>query len=372
MCTIRLRTSEKKQFTKISNRFIDEYMADANGSYVKIYLYLLRCISASVTDGPNGLDIALSAMADRLEYTEKDILRALRYWAKRGVLEFGQAEDGSVSWIELTDLANEEADESEVNSSVQAFVRPTGAATTRATTIRGTTAEATRAAKTTVPPTAKTAEPSQEASLERILDEVETLLCRPLSRKDSAATQYLIEALQFSPELIRFLYEYCVTAGKTSPDYIQKVAIRWKEEGICTVEAAKNAVQAYRAGVRAAMKEFGLSGNPGAALLKYVNRWESELHMPAELIELACSRAYLATGKASCQYADSILVRWSNGGAYTIAEVEQLDSEHARTQTQKSVPNSNRSVAGAFSSFAQQREYSEEDMAAIELRLRGL
>ncbi len=348
MCTIRLRTSEKKQFTKISNRFIDEYMADANGSYVKIYLYLLRCISASATDGPNGLDVALSAMADRLEYTEKDILRALRYWAKRGVLEFGQADDGSVSWIELTDLANEEADESEVNGSVPSFVR----------TVKPTVTEA--------------PEISQEASLDHIFDEVEKLLCRPLSPKDSAATQYVIEALQFSPELILFLYEYCVTAGKTSPDYIQKVAIRWKEDGICTVEAAQNAVQAYRAGVRAAMKEFGLSGSPGAALLKYVNQWETELHMPAELIELACRRAYLATGKASCQYADSILVRWNNGGAHTIAEVEQLDREHERAQKQRPVPNSNRAVAGAFSSFSQQRDYSEEDMAAIELRLRGL
>ena len=67
--------------TVISNHFIDHYMVDSNGEFVKIYLYLLRC-----SDLPN-VDLSLSGVADIFDHTEKDILRALRYWEKKHLLQ---------------------------------------------------------------------------------------------------------------------------------------------------------------------------------------------------------------------------------------------------------------------------------------------
>ena len=32
--------------TYVSNQFIDHYMTSANGEYVKVYLYLLRCMGS--------------------------------------------------------------------------------------------------------------------------------------------------------------------------------------------------------------------------------------------------------------------------------------------------------------------------------------
>ena len=46
MDDIRLRISRARQrVTAVPDIFIDEYMKDANGEFVKIYLYLLRCLS---------------------------------------------------------------------------------------------------------------------------------------------------------------------------------------------------------------------------------------------------------------------------------------------------------------------------------------
>ena len=56
--------------TVISNRFIDEYMADANDAQLKIYLYLLRTVNAR-------LDTSIGDIADKFNYTEKDVKRAL-------------------------------------------------------------------------------------------------------------------------------------------------------------------------------------------------------------------------------------------------------------------------------------------------------
>ena len=63
--------------TIISNIFIDYYMPQANGEFVKIYLYLLRCLNGGQTD------LDLTAVADVFSCTESDILRTLRYWESR-------------------------------------------------------------------------------------------------------------------------------------------------------------------------------------------------------------------------------------------------------------------------------------------------
>ena len=64
--------------TVVPNEFIDEYMAPANGEYVKVFLYLLR-------HGEQGAD--LTSIADALNHTEADVKRALAYWKRMGILE---------------------------------------------------------------------------------------------------------------------------------------------------------------------------------------------------------------------------------------------------------------------------------------------
>lgn len=375
MCKIRLVTKGKKQFTKISNRFIDEYMADANGSYVKIYIYLLRCISDSHNTSSEGLEFALSAMADRLEYTEKDILRALRYWAKKGVLEFAQNNDGSIAWIALADLAEEESREAEdeaamaVTAVEQAEMKL--AKSTKNTTLPSIAdADAPSISKTAaVKPIKKTA-PSQDELSDQIFAQVESILERPLAPKDIQAVLYCIEALQFPSELIRFLYEHCKSCDKTAANYVQQVAVNWHKQGITTVEDAERSVNSYRASIRAAMKELGMVGTPGDSLVQYINRWERELHMSAELIREACKRTYLATKSNHLQYADSILNRWHTSGAHSLEELQTLDRAHEANAKRKTDADNRGTDANRFHNFTQ-RDYSSDEMEEIERKLRG-
>ena len=57
----------------------------ANGEYVKVYLLVLRHLGES-----SGM-LSIPEMADVLECTEKDVLRALRYWKKQGILDYSEA-----------------------------------------------------------------------------------------------------------------------------------------------------------------------------------------------------------------------------------------------------------------------------------------
>ena len=65
--------------TSLSNLFIDDFMKDANDAQIKVYLYLLRMMNA-------GMNTSITDIADKFNHTEKDVLRSLGYWEKRGLI----------------------------------------------------------------------------------------------------------------------------------------------------------------------------------------------------------------------------------------------------------------------------------------------
>ena len=81
---ILLCTNHIPPITTIYNSFIEDYMPAANGSYVKVYLYIAKCLQAKESN------FSISSLADQLENTEKDILRALMYWEKKGLMSLNR------------------------------------------------------------------------------------------------------------------------------------------------------------------------------------------------------------------------------------------------------------------------------------------
>ncbi len=93
MADIMLHTSNNSGFTCVSNTFIDDFMKDANGEYVKTYLYLLRCLNK------DGYEFSIEQLADCLDHTEKDVMRAFTYWEKVGLLRLEYSTDNELSGI---------------------------------------------------------------------------------------------------------------------------------------------------------------------------------------------------------------------------------------------------------------------------------
>ena len=82
-----IKSTYNDQYTILNNRFIAEHMIPANGNYVKVFL-LLQMASQNKDALP---DLSVGALADLLECTENDILRALRYWDKHGLISLEQS-----------------------------------------------------------------------------------------------------------------------------------------------------------------------------------------------------------------------------------------------------------------------------------------
>ncbi|MBR3242863.1 MAG: DnaD domain protein [Parasporobacterium sp.] len=102
MSKFKLQQEVFTQATRIPNCFIEKYMPKAAGEFVKIYIYLLKCVEE------NRSELSIAKIADALEDSEKDVIRALKYWEKKGLLKL-EFEEGvltslrMISFAEMTD-----------------------------------------------------------------------------------------------------------------------------------------------------------------------------------------------------------------------------------------------------------------------------
>ena len=103
MNTISLCSGGVSDITIVSNIFIDKYMPSANGSFVKVYLYLLRVLS----DNSSSKSLSISKIADQLDHTENDVLRALTYWEKINLISLGRSANNEINSITINPLHND-------------------------------------------------------------------------------------------------------------------------------------------------------------------------------------------------------------------------------------------------------------------------
>lgn len=366
MNTITIHTDRKFSATAVPNLFIDRYMPSANGAYVKVYLYLLRCLSG--TEQP----FSIASAADKLDETEKDILRSLSYWEKMHVLSLTK-EEGRLTGITFLDLSSEPFEDQNENrrspvetSNVISLEKRRQAAAAEE--------EAEQDAYSHPAYTEKQLrELMQKEDISWLMNIVEVYLERLLTPQDINLVLYLHETLGFSKELILHLYEYCISKNKKKCEYIEAVAISWHKEGIDTVEKANEISVMYDSCFNAVNRAFSLGRLPGAREREYLKRW-SAWKLPADLIEEACSRTLIQIGKPDFKYADKILENWYKNNIRTKEAVEEADKAFAaQTSAKQSVrPMSKQTVpvtksAANYNSYPQ-RSYSEQEMLELERR----
>ena len=203
---------------------------------------------------------------------------------------------------------------------------------------------------------------------------IELYLQRLIKPIDLQLILYLYESLDFSTELILFLYEYCVSKNKTHPSYVEAVAVAWAKEGVDSLEKAEKATVLYNENYNSVKKAFGLTRALGHVEKQYINKWTKEYNFPIEIVTEACNRTLLNIQKPDFKYTDKIIENWYDKGITTLAEVKSLDKEHAASssKSKKSSDNTNKSSRqpnnNRFNAFPQ-RSYSKEDYSSLEKKL---
>lgn len=345
MGNIHLSFENHRNYTTISNQFIDFYMPGANGSFVKVYLYLLRSLSDS------NADISISGMADCFDNTEKDILRALKYWEKMKLLVITRDSEGEISNIQLVEPGDIPSAELSAVSEKKAAIEKKASAAKK--------------------PPVDFSELSKEPELDSLLQIVETYLSRMLRQQDLDNISFFYNELNFSVDLIEHLYDYCVSKGKKAPSYVKTVAVMWAQEGIHTREDAITYSQQYNEIYNGIRQVFSLQRMLGEPERKIADCWHNDYKSSLTLIKEACKRSLLNTGKPDFAYADKILKNWSLSGISTLEQVKKEDDEHKRGSAAAGKKLKEEAPVKEKQQNFKQRSYSREEISSMEKNLLG-
>ena len=227
MCELTLYRDCDPGSITVSNFFVDEFLADANDCQIKVYLYLIRMLSARRQTN-------ISDIADKFNHTEKDICRALRYWEKKGVLSLDYDSNGGIVGIRLHEPTKiEQAPTPNVPLTIVSSA-PSAVSQPDVTTFSRPNYSAD-----------DLKEFKNRSETPQLIFVAEQYLKKTLSAGDIRSLLFYSDELKFVPELIDYLLQFCVSRGKCSFAYMDKVAIDWADHGINTVKKAREYTSSF-------------------------------------------------------------------------------------------------------------------------------
>ncbi len=276
---------------------VDEHIKIAGQSQLKVLLFLLRNCEKSYT---------YKEIGDALTIHEADVKDCVKFWVEREVIVEAGGELAPGKASENTKPVEAKAEEPKKKSVVQRPMKPDYV----------TAAQIINA----------------DDNLKALLGEVEASLSKPLSSGGTSVIVMLYDTCGLPAEVIVMLVNYCVSIGKTDMRTIERMGVKWADDGINTMEAAdKKIADSKRSNENWSRIRFvfGLSnaGSATAKQLEFADRWVGEWHFSDELLRMAYEANVDNTGKLSMPYINKILKRWHDAGVKTPEDIEKLDKK---------------------------------------------
>ena len=298
---------------KIENLFISEFMPEAPGEYVKVFL--LGLMYAQYDEEMDSRKLAIS-----LGISEDEVEEAWIYWASRGVINrraeisekgneqtrieflsligqlYGRSQEPEADAGPLPDEAAEEA--AEDADEVPVYVSIDDMDYDRIAEDRMT-----------------------DRVLRGIYIRYEEAAGRTVSSKEAGKIADAIRVYGIKPEIFGFAIDYCADLGKDSVDYIFKVALRWTEDGCETVEEAKRLLEKHslrNSWYSQVFRALGFNRLAAPADREIMDRWFDDMKYSIDEVLDAC-RASAGIRDPNLRYVNKVLEnrRLEKGGVNT-------------------------------------------------------
>lgn len=280
-------------FTPIDNNFIDHYLADARGDFVKVYIYCLRLAYS-------GQEASTELIAKTLNLLQTDIMNALKYWEDAGLM-----------------LLSPEG-------VIEMLPHPVAQGDNTITF---------------------------DKSIKDLLESIEKLVGRPLSSKEVHTYMSWIEDFGFSPEMITLLVEYCCSKHKLDIRYMEKVAIGWHDSGIHTLEDAMANITRHEEKWTKYREVLNFMGLKNADISKpqeeFLEKWMFKYNYGVDIINEACRLCILRINECSFKYIDAIISDWYKNGVRSLQDIKRIDKKK----------NSRKRTANPPGNYSNQRQY---------------
>ena len=361
MGSVTLCRDYSSDVTMVSNSFIDRYMCEANDAQIKIYLYLLRSIGA-------GSSLTVEDMADRFNYTEKDVIRALKYWDRKKAVSLSFNSSGRLTCIQLLDISKPDIPE---------LSKQSGSPDPKTGGGNGGSIKMVDFSNKPSYSAEELARFKDKPEISQLLYVAETYLAKTLRPDEITSILFMYDSYGFDVELIEYLIEYCANNKKKSIKYIESVAKNWAETGITTADEAKARTMRAPKEVYEVFRAFGISGrDPIEPEISYVVKWNRVYGFGIDIICEACMRTIMCIHSASFEYADTILANWRDEGIRKLEDIEALDARHSAQAQDKSgkkggsSKDAGKASGSGFNAFLQ-RKYDYAELERDALRNQG-
>ena len=256
--------------TDVENVYINEYMTEAPGEYVKAYLYGLFC-------SEHGMELKSALMAEVLHMDEDRLREAWEYWERMNVVAIEEEEnDYTVVFLSLREqlFSGEQGVERAIDMSDEVM--------------------------------------DEDEEFKRLTEAAEDMLGRPLNGRELQEIDSWTKELGVPGEVIHEAFDYCVEIGKPSINYISKVILAWAKEGLTDREMVKEYLEktSERQGIyRRILNSLGLKRNVTEAEKRLVDSWLDDMKFSPERILEACEKAGF-TQSPNLRYVNKVLENW--------------------------------------------------------------
>lgn len=272
-------------YTPISNIFIDKYMPKARGEYVKVYILALKyCTSGE-------LGVSSSVIAGTLHLLETDVMNAWNYWNDEGIIKLHKIDNAGNFHIEFLNITEDGAESSENGVNILQELK--------------------------------------NNSTKDMLQDIEKLMSRPLSSKEISMYIGWIKELNFSPEILLLMIQYCTSKGKSDSRYIEKVALNWHENKINTLEDAQSYIKKSEDKWIYIKKITSYLGLRDMDVMKpqeqLMDKWMNVYKYSNDIIFKACDICAERLNRPDFKYIDGILSNWFKKGVKTVEDIPVKD-----------------------------------------------
>ncbi len=179
---------------------------------------------------------------------------------------------------------------------------------------------------------------NEDQSIRFLLNEAQKKFGRNLKMNESGTFVWLCDDLGLDVSVLLLLIEYAVSEGSRNITFIEKTAVKWKNQGIETILDAEKWIAEEakkKLAVPVVQKAFGIEKRkPSEKELNLCNLWVNEWKISTELLNQAYNICIDNNAKISFAYIHKILENWNKKGYKTAADIEK--GEQAKPKPAKS------------------------------------
>lgn len=274
----------------IPELFVSNHLTNANGDYVKLYLY---CMFISKHNG----DISPLDLSKKLSLPLSTVEQGLKYWEENGVMTRKQK-----NYI-LNDLKQQE---------IGKLYTP----------------------KLTSLPEDAVKNTSKNVQRTKIVNAINSMFFQGvMSPTWYTDIDTLFAKYKFEEDVVYSLFQYCFDRQALHRKYLFTVADAWAQSGIVTMEDVDNYYSQFEKTnqmKKSIGKKLGFVRNLSEYEEAYVNKWVNDFNYPLDIIEIALKKTTSKTNP-SFDYIDKILTDWHERKLNSVSDI----NEFLKTQREK-------------------------------------